>query len=515
MAVEAPEPAPAPVTPTPPAPARARTRFGRVTIGFNVLLQIALFTAIVLMINAFAFKHFKQFDFSRDKKYALSTRTKQFLAGLNKPAKLLVFMSAGNTIGAQILTDAETTAGQYRVAQPKFITVEIVDPYRDPGRAAEIQGKYKLQQQENVIIATCEDRQKVIKSEDLVDLDQGNEMFGQPPAIKAFKSEQAITNALLEVTEGKKSSAYYIRGHGEPDITGKNGNPYEVLSKILDGEHLNLADLNLLNVESVPADATLLMLLAPKYDLSEREIKLMEDYFNKGGRIMICLNPEVSMPRTGIFLDRLGVRVEDDRVLQTVSIGGGVTGIVRDVYAQVAGSTLIAKELASVNLGFSGSTQSLTLVPANGTASGTKVEPLAVATKGFWGETDYKDMESTGVYFDKGKDKEAPLAVAASIEKGAVGDPRVRVGSSRIIVLGTSKFLESDAMTEADANFFFSSLNWLLSREQLIGIAPRQLRSFTLNLPDPEMRLLFWITTLAVPAFFAFLGVIVWWRRRA
>ncbi len=230
---------------------------------------------------------------------------------------------------------------------------------------------------------------------------------------------------------------------------------------------------------------------------------------------MLALNPDIAAPRLGMFLDKLGVRAEDDRILHTVSIGGGVTGIVRDVYAQVTGGTPVAKELAGVNLIFLGATQSLSLAPERVSAAGIKVEPLVVAQKDYWGEMDYHDMENTGVYLDKGKDKEAPLYVAATIEKGAVGDPRVQVASSRMIALGNSRFLESDAMNEADANFFLSGFNWLLSREQLIGIAPRQLKAMTLNLEEPQIGMIFWITTLAIPAFFAFVGLLVWWRRRS
>ena len=84
-----------------------------------------------------------------------------------------------------------------------------------------------------------------------------------------------------------------------------------------------------------------------------------------------------------------------------------------------------------------------------------------------------------------------------------------------MIALGNARFLESDAMTEANANFVLSSLNWLLSREQLIGIAPRQVKTFTLNLEEGQVRTIAWTTTLGIPALFAFLGVLVWWRRRA
>ncbi len=503
----------------PPFTTKARTRFGRVAIGLNVLVQLALLMLILLIVNGIAYKHFKRADFSRDPRYSLSPLTKQFLAGLTKPVRLTVFMSPGNSqILAQLQTDTENLVDLYRNNQPKYIGMEIVDPFRNAARAGEIQAKYKLAQQENVVVVSCEGRDKVVKSDDLVDLDNSGEAYGQPATIAAFKGEQAVTNAMLEVTEGRKSSAYYVRGHGEADllnIKAGSGAPLETLGSLLEGQHLNISDLNLLNAEAIAADATLVMILGPKYDFSEREIKLLSDYWNKGGRILLALNPDSATPRLNAFLDEFGVHPEDDRVLHTMSIGGGVTGIVRDVYAQVAGSTPIAKGLAGVNLIFLGSTESFTLTLGRAGTAGTKVEPLAQSTEGYWGERDYKDMEHTGVYFDKGTDLEAPLAVAATVEKGAVGDQRVQVSSSRLVAVGNARFLDSDAMSEANASFFLSSLNWLVNREQLIGIAPRQIKSFTLNLAEEQIRHLAWITSLGIPALFGFLGLIVWWRRRA
>ena len=114
--------------------------------------------------------------------------------------------------------------------------------------------------------------------------------MGQPPQITAFTGEQAVTAALIEVTEGKKSSAYYVQGHGEPAI-GK-GKPLEVLGTLLDGEHLTVGELNLLNVDTIPADASVVMLLGPRYDLTDREIGLLSAYWDKGGA-----HPSVAQPR--------------------------------------------------------------------------------------------------------------------------------------------------------------------------------------------------------------------------
>ena len=83
-----------------------------------------------------------------------------------------------------------------------------------------------------------------------------------------------------------------------------------------------------------------------------------------------------------------------------------------------------------------------------------------------------------------------------------------------MIVVGSAKFIQNDALDERTANFFLSSLNWLLEREQLIGVAPKQVKTFTLNLPDAQVQQIFWMTILAIPGGVAFIGLIVWWRRR-
>ena len=43
-------------------------------------------------------------------------------------------------------------------------------------------------------------------------------MSGEPPKVTAFKGEQAITSALMELVEGKKNTIGYVLGHKEPSI---------------------------------------------------------------------------------------------------------------------------------------------------------------------------------------------------------------------------------------------------------------------------------------------------------
>ena len=516
MAVpSAPKAEPKPANPAAPASAAMSPEPGkptnagflrRLSTGANVTLQLVALAVILALVNGFSYKHFHRFDFSRDRKNALSDQTKKFLGSLTKPVKVIVFVNTNS----QLVTDVTNLLAEYHNVQPKILQVEQVDPYRSLGRATEVQTKYKLGATDSVVL-DCEGRTKIIRDENMAEFDNSNSMFGQPPTLTAFTGEQAITSGLIEVSEGKKSTTYYLTGHGESAF-GK-GQPMELVGLLLEGEHLTTAELNLLNVPTVPADASAVMLLGSRYDLTERELKLLSDYWEKGGRLLILLNPDAATPNLHGFLQRLGITPDDDRVLATVPMGP-YTGIVRDTVTALTGTSRLSALLAGVTPVFPGGAQSLTLTPEAGRAGGTKVSPLLVASPKFWGETDYKDLENTGAYDDP-KHKHAPLTIAATVEKGAPGDQRLQVGAARMVVVGQAKFVESSSMDERLRDFFVGTVNWLLERESLIGIKPKQKQSYTLNLPEEQITRFFQLAVLAMPAACAVLGAFVWWRRRA
>ena len=143
-----------------------------------------------------------------------------------------------------------------------------------------------------------------------------------------------------------------------------------------------------------------------------------------------------------------------------------------------------------------------------------KVGPLLIAAKGFWGEVDYKDMETAGADNDTTKDKQYPLNVAATVEKGAVGDQRVQVTASRLIVVGNSAFVDPNVMDQPLYDLFISSINWLGEREALVGIPPKPVKTLNLNIPEEATGKMFYILIFAIPGACAFLGFVVWWWRR-
>ncbi len=501
-----------------PRPAkRAAGSIRRAQIGLSVLTQVLLFTVFIGMVNWIGFKYFRRFDYSRDRKFALSERTKQFLAGLNKPVKLIVFMSDQ----ALLKSDATELVREYRNAQPTFIQIENVDPFREANRAAELARTYKLTREDNVVIVDADGRQKLVAQNTMADVEGGSDMFGNqtPQQITSWKGEQALTGALLEVVEGKKNIVYYLRGHAEPEL-GQKG-PVGILQTYVERDNIGLKDFNLANSDTVPADANAVFLAGPKYDLSEREARALEDYWNtKQGRILVLLNPDGQTPRLNAFLKKTGITPDDNRVMAVITMGMTKEGsrIVQrapGVAGEIIGASPIAERLKGVNILMTGSTQSFTLDRERLTAASVKVEPLAQAIQGYWGETDYREPDTPqGQQFTPGKDRDKDLFVAAVAERGGLEDKRVEVGTARLVAVGNSRFIENEGLDQGSADFLLGSLNWLLDREKLIGIPPKEIKTFSANFTPAQSWNIFLVTTLLIPAFFALLGFGVWWWRR-
>ena len=186
----------------------------RVQIGLNVVVQIALILFLAAMVNYLGFEHYKRWDFSRDKKYALSDKTKRVLDTLKGKMRMTVFFGPSNPIA----TDVQNLLTEYQYAAKGKIDVENVDPERNLSRAKELFDKYKVVSDESLLIIDYQGRNKTVKASEMAEIDQGNPMLGEQPKIAAFKGEQAITSAMIDLVEGKKNTLGYILGHKEPPI---------------------------------------------------------------------------------------------------------------------------------------------------------------------------------------------------------------------------------------------------------------------------------------------------------
>ena len=139
----------------------------------------------------------------------------------------------------------------------------------------------------------------------------------------------------------------------------------------------------------------------------------------------------------------------------------------------------------------------------------SRSNPLLIALQAVSGARRItRTWRPNGADNDPAKDKQAPLYVAATVEKGAVGDQRVQVTASRLVVVGNSRFVDPQLMDEAMLSLFVNTVDWLGEREALIGIPPKPVKATVLNVPEASRQLqqLKYIWLFGIPAACAFLG---------
>src|SRR5213082_3633799 len=277
---------------------RPRKKIRRVRIGFNVLAQIVLVLFLVAMVNSIAFKHYARWDFSRDQKYALSDKTKRFLDTLKGKMRITVFFPPSTPIA----TDVQNLLTEYQYAGKGKVDIEHIDPERNLSRAKELFDKYKVVSDESLLVIDYQGRNKTVKASEMADIDQSGMAFGEGPRVAAFKGEQAITSAMIDLVEGKKKTLGYVTGHKEPPLS-EGTSPVTMLKTFIENENIKFQELNLLDQAVIPADMNAVMIVGPQYDFSDHEMKVLQDFWYKQGRILVLVDPVADTPRLRSFLD--------------------------------------------------------------------------------------------------------------------------------------------------------------------------------------------------------------------
>jgi hypothetical protein len=344
--------------------------------------------------------------------------------------------------------------------------------------------------------------------------------MGQPPTVRLFKGEEAITSALLELTDEKQNKLYFLSGHGESDIDSSD---VSVLKAYLGRQNIKVDKLNLNNVDAVPADATGVMIFGPKQDFSERETKLVADYWSaKKGRLVVLLNSSAKTPRLDAWLASVGITAQHDRILKTgitVQMNENNQPVLRNgIVAQAAGTFLpsgkeVTKDVAGEDIQLLGSTESLALDLAKAQQQGTRLTPLLESAEGFWGETELGG--GAQVFYDATKDHAGPLTMAVAAEKGLLEDQRVKVETARMIVAGNTGFLTDEGvqLSGVGIDFAVNAINWTFNREVIAGIPPKSKDKLKLSIDEEKMNWLAILVILCIPASVGAIGVMVWVRR--
>ncbi|MDI1312120.1 Gldg family protein [Prosthecobacter sp.] len=490
---------------TPPASAPAKPMPKRYGIGMNVALQVLMALALFAGVNRLNYYHYWRWDLSSSQDYTLSPATLKYLDSLSRDVQIYIVFARDSKVYGEVQSLLE----EYNLYGRQRIKVRSIDPVHDIERAEQLKADTGLSLAQNGVLIRCGVNKRFITEEELVVREKGTSTNKQ---IIEFRGEDAISSALISVVEGRVRRFYYVVGKGSRSGLGQS-DAYNAAIDLGRQQNFEVIQVNLSEVSHIPTDTDGLLILGPRYDFSEREVVMLNNYWqSKRAGIFVMLDPGGETARLNAFLTANGVHPRGDRVLMAESTS---TGPKKEfsVLGEFMKEVPFIRHLTSSAITLAGQTESLELVEENTSLKeqSISVKPLIIAAPRYWGERQF--LEELPIVDEE--DTLPPIYVAASIERGALGDETQRADSSRMVIVSNPTLLDKQTMLAVSRDFAAASVNWLMNRESFIGIPAKSKHSYRIQLTTKQHELIFWITSITLPGIVLGFGIMVWASRRA
>ena len=264
---------------------------------FLTILLIAIIFAIYFGINYGVEKlNVEDIDLTTDKIYSISEQTETKLANLDKDVTIEL-INLSDYVYLLDFTNKYTQLNSH-------ITVERID---DLTSRADIMNKYSLESTDSLLIIKSGEKERLLSTNDLYTYDYTT--YEQIDI-----TEEAITNAIIEVTIEDKPNIYFLEGHNYYDMSY-----FQLLKDDITSEANNVSNLNLLTAGNVPEDCDCLVITTLKEDITEMERDSLINYSNNGGKILLLADANilgVNTPNFNQILDLYGFSISKGMLLE-------------------------------------------------------------------------------------------------------------------------------------------------------------------------------------------------------
>lgn len=490
----------------------------RLRTGVSVLLASLALAAIVVMANYLAVtRKVWRHDLTAKDGWQLSPLTLQTLAALTNDVKVTVLFRANSALFPHV----DSLLREYAIHSP-HLRVQTIDPLVNPGQAENKQREYRLGTKSgDLVVFDSGGRSRVVAESELSiynDDDIRSLIQGRETEIRrsGFTGENRFTSALAALMDNVETHAAYLVGHGEhPADSDDKQTGYATFARLLTAEkNLKLETASLATNDLSP-DTQLLIIAGPVSPLLPVELKRIETFLERGGRLLVGLHPYAIETRTGLeeLLFRWSV------VCPAMYAGEGNRDLVPsglDLISKSFGQhplmTPLRRDNSFLYFPFP---RVVAPVPADKLrADAPKADVLVMTSDQGMTKSEIRDGNAA---FDARRDRKnvvVPLAVAS--EKGGVAGVAAGRGATRIVVVGDSNLFKNETIEQGNNRDFASlCVSWLLDRQQALAIGPRPIREWRVRLSESQIFRLRLLLLGALPGGVLLLGFVVWLRRRA
>lgn len=463
----------------------------------SIALTILLFAIIVaayLVIN-FVVKqaNFTDFDFTKEKIYSISQATEDKLQNLDKDVTISVY---------NMYQYVEDFAYKYANLND-HIRVEKLE---NLNAKTDWKTNYGVTDTSAFVVIQTEDREKILFNSDFYTYDYTS---GQ----EIDTTEEAITNAILDVTIEEKPKIYFLTGHNLYTEAY-----FQYLEMSLEGEANEVEYIDLLKTGSVPEDCKVLVITALQEDITAKEKDAILDYIKQGGEILLLLDPnlnKIDMPNFQAVLDEYGVSVSEGYLLEG-DANQMMAGAPNFIIAPINSSSELVKNIdmglnvCLVNSGKLDIASTKELEEKNVT-----LETLAtVSDKAFY----RTDLESTSENKIDSDEDAKGATVAAMLTKQMDEDKTSKLIVFANTVFATNIQIDSQYYIYAITNYnnedvLLNSVSYLTQREDNITICKDSETVTTYNVTEMQTRIVLGLI-FSIPILIVVIGIVVWQLRR-
>ena len=454
-----------------------RTQYGSLTI-----LWASAVLVLLGFVNVIAARHSWRADLTENKVYSLSDQTQKILANLADPVEVIGFYIEGTEGAIEDLLKAYTYASDK-------LSYRFVDPVKNPTVVKEYDIEELDQEPRTLLVVSGEQRVKVEE-----------------------ETEEAITNAILKVSQGESKTVCFSTGHGEADLESDARFEYSAVKKSLLGENYKVESLVLAEVGEVPARCTALVVVRAQKPLLDEEWETVTRYLDDGGHVLLMTDPLVEVGMTG-FAEKWGVEIGDDLVIDKTQ---------RLFFVQLGDAPIISSfGDHPIVKGWDGKRRVVlpttrSVRKAESPPEGVTVTELLLSSEQGWAETNLEMLQGKKprAALDD-EDIPGPVAMGAAVSKKISKSDDETPAEARLVVLGDTDFVNNTNIVQFyNEDFFLNTINWLTGEEASISIRPRRMRSSTIQLTEREHYYIFYGSVLFLPEIVAIIGIVIWIMRR-
>ena len=461
---------------------------------FITLIVVAIIIAAYVLINWGVEKlEIQDVDFTADKIYSITQPTKDKLANLNKDVTITL-------INMRVYTSVVDLANQYANLN-EHIKVEQID---DISARPDLESKYSLTSNDSVILFASNGKDKIVETYDLVTYDSTTNAT-------IDKTEEAFTNAILDVTVEDRPKIYFLEGHSKYTKTNLAS-----LQTAIGEEANDVENIDILANTKMPEDCDVLVISTLSEDLTDLERDEIIKYIKNGGEILLLQDPGVTiskdynLPNFQKVLDEYGISIEKGIILETDAqkmIQGAPNFIINDVtlnssITKNAGMNISACFINAGAINFE--------KPEKMEELGVDVEYLTASTSNAFYRTNLNVISATKT----DSDQDLPSSTTGAIVTKKINDEK----ESKLVVFSNAVFATDTKIQVANGYYIYAIDLYnnkdilLTEREDNITIR-KNVEVTTYTVTEQQHRIILTII-FAVPIAIIILGIVVWQIRR-